>query len=590
MKWIYHLRIRQQLVLGFGILLGLMVLAGAAGIYSSDRIFNNLESIFAKQMPSNNYILKVELNIHRMVGAERAMIYSNPKSDVFQSLVADYDNAKNELESNWSQYKALASTEEELARIAEIETSYAAWLELSTQVVEGRKANTRQGRRLALDLSVGQERERFDVVRIQLENLTTLIQQYAGESHKGSVTTYNTVMYSLVILVAVSVLVGLLLGWVISNYIARMLRNLVNRIQSLNAGDLETRLDQNDPNELGTLSRAIDDFAHSLEEEVVAAFQKLAEGDFTFQAKGVIAAPLKQTNHSLALLISEVKRISNQIQADARELSGASNSLSESTASQAAALEQIASSVENLNNQTQSNADNVTQANRLAISSKGEAEHGTEEMNNMVTAMTKINAASENISKIIKTIDEISFQTNLLAINAAVEAARAGEHGKGFAVVAEEVRNLAGRSAEAAQETTAMIEDSIQKVNDGAKVSQETAESLSKIVSQIVKVTDLVGDIEAANKEQATGFREINQGLVQINTGTQENVRVSQETANASDKLTSEAEALNRSVAHFKLENARGIHPPQAFVPTANAPAIASPTSESPASVPQITF
>jgi methyl-accepting chemotaxis protein len=200
------------------------------------------------------------------------------------------------------------------------------------------------------------------------------------------------------------------------------------------------------------------------------------------------------------------------------------------------------------------NAENATQANQLAAQAKLSAEKGEEQMGNMVKAMNDINQSASGISKIIKAIDEIAFQTNLLALNAAVEAARAGKHGKGFTVVAEEVRNLAQRSAAAAKETAEMIEGSIKKTEVGAKIAEETSNALQEIVAGSTKVTDLIGEIASASKEQAQGISQINQGLSQVDQVTQQVTASAEESASASEELSSQSLQLKQMLSKFNLK------------------------------------
>jgi len=180
-------------------------------------------------------------------------------------------------------------------------------------------------------------------------------------------------------------------------------------------------------------------------------------------------------------------------------------------------------------------------------------------MSSMSSAMEEINQSGQNISKIIKVIDEIAFQTNLLALNAAVEAARAGQHGKGFAVVAEEVRNLAARSAKAAAETAQLIEGSVEKTQNGNEIAGRTSSALEEIVEGITKVSDLVGEIAAASNEQAQGINQVNQGLGQIDTAIQQNTATAEESAAAAEEMSSQAGQLQHMLSRFKLAEGRSV-------------------------------
>ncbi|HHO52781.1 MAG TPA: hypothetical protein ENK18_18375 [Deltaproteobacteria bacterium] len=231
----------------------------------------------------------------------------------------------------------------------------------------------------------------------------------------------------------------------------------------------------------------------------------------------------------------------------------ASQSLANNASRSAASLEEISASMEEISVQTGENAKNATSAMELSTRARESAALGDQQMGHMVSAMKGIDESARSISKIIKVIDDIAFQTNLLALNAAVEAGRAGVHGRGFAVVAEEVRRLAGRSAQAAKETTSMIEGSSRKVNQGLDIAKATAASLSAIVASVGEVSDLVGEIAAASQEQASGISEINDALNQVDSVTQQNTAKAEEMAAASQELSSNSATLTQLLSRFRL-------------------------------------
>ncbi len=278
-------------------------------------------------------------------------------------------------------------------------------------------------------------------------------------------------------------------------------------------------------------------------------FPKLAKDEI-----GKLLSAMEHMVESLDDILTQVALASEQLTKQSQQISKSSQIIAQGSSQQANFLGNISSSMKRMNDQTDQNAENATQTNRLAVSAREKAEGGNEQMQHMLTAMNQINNASEDISKIIKTIDEIAFQTNLLALNAAVEAARAGTHGKGFAVVADEVRDLAQRSAKAATETTTIIEDSIQKVQTGVEIANNNASSLTEIVRGSTKVTDLVNEIAHSSNEQTKVVDEINQELTQLHQITQQNSQTSGETAAASEELAGQAETLKHLVNRFKLQ------------------------------------
>ncbi len=247
-------------------------------------------------------------------------------------------------------------------------------------------------------------------------------------------------------------------------------------------------------------------------------------------------------------VISGLSQGAGQVTSASGQVAESSQSMAEGASEQASSLEETSASLEEMTSMTKQNADNAGQANTMAADANEAAEKGREAMTRMAEGINKIKTSSDETAKIVKTIDEIAFQTNLLALNAAVEAARAGDAGKGFAVVAEEVRNLAQRSAEAAKDTASLIEESQHNADNGVTVSEEVAGILEQIANGVGKVTQLVGEVSAASKEQTQGIEQISTAVTQMDQVTQSNAANSEEAASASEELSAQANELNDMV------------------------------------------
>ena len=293
-----------------------------------------------------------------------------------------------------------------------------------------------------------------------------------------------------------------------------------------------------------------------------AAAHRIGEGDLsqrlTVSSKdelGQLVQALATMQSNLAQVVTRVRQGSESVATASSEIAQGNSDLSARTESQASALEETAASMEELGSTVKQNADNARQANQLAQSASTVAVQGGEVVAQVVDTMKGINDSSKRIADIISVIDGIAFQTNILALNAAVEAARAGEQGRGFAVVASEVRSLAGRSAEAAKEIKTLIDESVQRVEQGSVLVDQAGTTMTEVVSSIRRVTDIMGEISAASSEQSAGVAQVGEAVTQMDQATQQNAALVEEMAAAASSLRAQAQDLVQTVAVFKVDS-----------------------------------
>ncbi len=378
-----------------------------------------------------------------------------------------------------------------------------------------------------------------------------------GEQEK-IIADQNKTMTILLIIIIVMVLYGVAMAVVIIRSIRIPLQEMEEVADKLALGDIEVEVKKHHDDEIGRVADSMTAMIANIKKQTEAA-QQMAAGNLTYEMvpasdKDVLGHALKKifddNNHALI----NMKEAASQVSSGSEQVAAASQALAQGSTEQASSIEEITASINEIAVMTRTNAEDAGKANRIVIEAKEGALSGSEHMRDMMEAMNDINTASENISKIIKVIDDIAFQTNILALNAAVEAARAGQHGKGFAVVAEEVRNLAGKSAQAASETAELIEDSIRKVGKGSKIAEETAEALEKIVEAIDHIVNLTEASAKASNAQATATTQVDQALMQVSTVVQTNSSTSEQCAAASQELSAQAIRLLEMIGYYKLK------------------------------------
>ncbi|RJL55195.1 methyl-accepting chemotaxis protein [Pectobacterium carotovorum] len=357
-------------------------------------------------------------------------------------------------------------------------------------------------------------------MRVVADQLNGVIISLLNDQLAASQEDIRSATLQMSIAALITLLLGLLISWFISRQITTPLGNTLNMAEKIATGDLTMSINTTRKDELGQLMSA-----------------------------------MSKMNDNLHNMIDDIRVGVSQISNASSEIVAGNTDLSSRTEQQAAAVEQTAASMEQLTATVKQNADNAHHANKLAISASQTAKQGGEQVNNVVQTMTAIENSSKRIAEITSVINSIAFQTNILALNAAVEAARAGEQGRGFAVVASEVRSLAQRSSQAAKEIEGLISESVTQVSRGATLVGNAGKTMNDIVTSITQVHDIMGEIATASDEQSRGISQVSQAIVEMDSTTQQNAALVEQSSAAADSLEEQARLLKQAVSVFRLAN-----------------------------------
>ncbi len=513
-----NLKIGQRLALGFGAVLAALALVLCAGLYNM-AVMNDL---LAQVVDGNNVRLDSATD---MRDAQRRIALGT--RDLMLSDAAGFDALNKAIGTAWNDYDRAAGTLEKmvepeeikaiLARIVTARASAAPLIQQAQQLARADKLDEGQA---LLRTSV------VPAVTAWQQAIGAMIDAQAQRNkadQAAGIAQYERARMWLVIVGVTALVLASGIGYLISRSITRPMNRAVQVARTVASGDLTSRIDVDSTDETGQL-----------------------------------LAALKEMNASLQNIVGQVRGGTETIATASTEISMGNFDLSARTEQQASSLEETAASMEELTSTVKHNADNARQANGLAQTASDVARRGGAVIADVVTTMGVIKDSADKIVDIIGVIDGIAFQTNILALNAAVEAARAGEQGRGFAVVASEVRTLAQRSANAAKEIKALIDTSVANVGEGSRLVGQAGATMDEIVTSVARVTDIMGEITMASREQETGIEQINQAVSEMDTVTQQNAALVEEAAAAAQSLQEQASSLAEVVSVFKLEGKAG--------------------------------
>ena len=525
-----NLKVGTRLNLGFGLILLIMALVSVAGIWRLQDMINAMQTMTTQDTERLRVTMQWQEAVAQNWIRTRAILL-NADASFMHGWKAEVDATSARISEAQKKVESLLRTERDHALFAEI----------------GKRREAYRGPRAALlerkaaleDVSSAVERELLPLAQAynqSLEDFTAHQYQAYGAARDSALNKARQGQIVLLAGLGLALTLGIAAALALARSITTPLAHAVRHAEAIAEGQLSRTITTQGRDETAELLHAL----HAMQ-------SKLME------------------------IVASVRHNADSVATASTQIAQGNHDLSERTEQQASALQQTAASMEQLGSTVRQNADNAAQANQLAVSASNVASQSGAVVDEMVTTMHGIRENSRRIADIINVIDGIAFQTNILALNAAVEAARAGEQGRGFAVVAGEVRALAGRSSDAAKEIKQLIDTSVQRVEQGSQLADRTGASMQEMVNAIRRVTDIMGEISAASREQSAGVLQVGQAITQMDQVTQQNAALVEESAAAADSLRHQAAQLVQAMDFFQLDEssraARPATPPPAAAP-----------------------
>lgn len=520
MRWLNNLNATPRLMVSFGVLLVLTLGISVLGVYNLGQSNSRLEQLYHVDMVGTVAANEMVVAVTTIRGDDLNAVYRINDAAAVDAAEKDVEANLAALHAKLDEADKLFVTARGIEQLGIIRRALPDYERSQTELFRAIKAHDSNGMKAEIETAV----QLRATIRGASDVARTIKREHAEEELAASDKAYHTARALMITVSMAALLLGVLLSLIIARGFSVPLEAAVETLEKVAAGDLTVTLQVDTKDEMGRMAGALN-----------RAVERLGD------------------------TLTQVTESAHHVSSSSQELAAASESIAAGAQEQASSLEETSASLEEITATVRQSADNAQQASQLASGSRDSAEQGQAVVAKAITAMEEINAASAKIADIISTIDEIAFQTNLLAVNAAVEAARAGEEGRGFAVVASEVRSLAQRTAVAAKEIKLLIQDSLRKVDAGSQLVNRSGETLQGIVGSVKRVTDIVSEIAAAVSEQSTGIEQVNTAMTQMDQVTQSNSAQTEELSATAQSLSDQAAHLQETVAVFQLDRHRSL-------------------------------